>query len=180
MESAAEFVLADDSARVVRHLMAGRGGDARVDILVDNAGFELVGDLTVADYLLSTQSTGTVSLHLKSHPTFVSDAMIKDIHGTLEFLAEDNDAAVVVLQSACENTRPRIGCNSRMTTSGPLLYLPGRCPPFFGNLWGAPIWSSARGMRTTADFSVIWTGVPRLVSRRFSPIIRRRCSRCGQ
>lgn len=90
----AEFVLADDSTRASRHLLAISGNVAQVDVLVDNAGFELVGDLIVADYLLSTQSASTVRLHLKPHPTFVSDAMIKDVYGTLAFL-ESVDAAPV-------------------------------------------------------------------------------------
>ena len=94
VESAAAFVLANDSTRAVRHILNVRGGDAKVDILVDNAGFELVGDLVVADYLLSTQTVGAVCLHLKPHPTFVSDAMIKDVYETLDFLQNDTSVAV--------------------------------------------------------------------------------------
>ncbi len=35
-----------------------------------------------------------VYLHLKPHPTFVSDAMIKDVHDTISFLAATSDQQV--------------------------------------------------------------------------------------
>ena len=91
-EAARAHTLADDTADVVRHLH-GRAG-ARVDFLVDNAGLELVADLALADYLLSTGAAENVFLHLKPHPTFVSDAMISDVQATADFLAAQENAAV--------------------------------------------------------------------------------------
>ncbi|MCG6133444.1 MAG: protein-glutamate O-methyltransferase family protein [Nostoc sp. LLA-1] len=58
----------------------------RVDFVVDNSGFELVCDLCLVDFLLSSHLVNQVHLHLKPHPTFVSDAMIKDVHDTTSFL----------------------------------------------------------------------------------------------
>lgn len=91
-EAAQAYTLADDSESVVRHLH-GRP-DARIDIIVDNAGLELVADLALADYLLSTAAARNVLLHLKPHPTFVSDAMIKDVHETAVFLVEQEDGDI--------------------------------------------------------------------------------------
>src|SRR5262249_11202823 len=57
-----------------------------VDCLLDNAGFELLGDLCLAEYLLSTAQVQTVRFHAKVHPTFVSDAIIADVHTTIAWL----------------------------------------------------------------------------------------------
>ncbi|MCP4418156.1 MAG: protein-glutamate O-methyltransferase family protein, partial [Chloroflexi bacterium] len=40
----------------------------QVDFIIDNAGFELVGDLCLADYLLATGRVATVRFHLKLFP----------------------------------------------------------------------------------------------------------------
>ncbi|OLP17470.1 hypothetical protein BST81_15875 [Leptolyngbya sp. 'hensonii'] len=62
---------------------------ARLDWIADNAGFELICDLLLIDLLLRDAIAQTVHLHLKSHPTFVSDATIGDLHHTLTALAAD-------------------------------------------------------------------------------------------
>lgn len=81
-------LLADDSRQVFQHLDRDPG-PVQVEFIVDNAGFELVGDLCLADYLLSSQRAGTVRLNLKSHPTFVSDAMIADVEKSIAFFEAD-------------------------------------------------------------------------------------------
>jgi uncharacterized protein with ATP-grasp and redox domains len=63
-----------------------------VDCLLDNAGFELLGDLCLADYLLSTAQVQTVRFHAKLHPTFVSDAIIADVHTTITWLRHHADS----------------------------------------------------------------------------------------
>jgi uncharacterized protein with ATP-grasp and redox domains len=67
---------------------------ARVDLILDNCGPELIGDLGLADYLLSVGLAQTVRLHAKAHPTFVSDALIKDIHQTIEHFSTLADSHV--------------------------------------------------------------------------------------
>lgn len=84
-------LLVDQSAAVAD--MVSTLQNARIDLIVDNAGFELIGDLCMADFLLSSGVAGAVHLHLKVHPTFVSDAMKKDIAFTLETLQSGVDMA---------------------------------------------------------------------------------------
>ncbi|HBE33356.1 MAG TPA: hypothetical protein DD990_19080, partial [Cyanobacteria bacterium UBA11368] len=91
------YVLADCTDAIANQI--SRFKDARIDFIVDNAGFELFGDLCLVDFLLATNAAKKIYLHLKAHPTFVSDAMIKDIHQTIEFLAKDSDAQVQLLAS---------------------------------------------------------------------------------
>lgn len=93
-EGARAFLLIDETEGVVAHLLerAAGPGDLRVDFLVDNAGFELVCDLALADLLLSGRVAATVRLHVKPHPTYVSDAMAKDVWGTATALAAADHA----------------------------------------------------------------------------------------
>jgi len=62
-------------------------GGKRVDIIVDNAGFELVTDLCLADYLVTSGVASEVVFQLKAHPTFVSDARAVDLKEHVESLA---------------------------------------------------------------------------------------------
>ena len=91
-EDADAHLLIDDAERTA-DLLDARGGGVRVDVLVDNAGFELIGDLVLADYLLTTEAARTVALHLKLHPTFVSDATTADVRATLDTLARSTPHA---------------------------------------------------------------------------------------
>jgi uncharacterized protein with ATP-grasp and redox domains len=68
-------LLVDDHALAVEHLMRGRGA---VHFVHDNTGTELAMDLALADALLDGV-TDSVVLHLKLHPTFVSDATLDDV-----------------------------------------------------------------------------------------------------
>ncbi|EGG05411.1 uncharacterized protein MELLADRAFT_107697 [Melampsora larici-populina 98AG31] len=68
----------------------------RIDIVLDNAGFELFTDLVLADWFISISPFATkVVFHPKDIPWFVSDVMEKDIKGLLEALIEYNDVEVL-------------------------------------------------------------------------------------
>lgn len=86
-----EFLLVDDTTAVIPHLRS-LPQPACIDLIADNAGFELAADLCLVDYLLRSETAVTVRLHLKAHPTFVSDALIKDAEATIAFLAGDDHA----------------------------------------------------------------------------------------
>ncbi|KAI2601869.1 DUF89-domain-containing protein [Hypoxylon sp. NC1633] len=62
--------------------------DRRVDIVLDNAGFELYVDLILAGYLLSSGLATLVVLHPKSIPWFVSDVLPRDFAALLSALAD--------------------------------------------------------------------------------------------
>jgi uncharacterized protein with ATP-grasp and redox domains len=96
-------ILVDDTSILADRVASFHG--VRIDFIVDNAGFELVCDLCLADFLLESAVAGMVCLHLKPHPTFVSDAMIKDVHHTLEVLAADGEGDV---QSLAERLQHHI------------------------------------------------------------------------
>lgn len=76
-----------------------------MDIVVDNAGFELITDLALAQHLVESGIASCVTFQLKSHvsftaassslksnqllisykPTFVSDALEKDLLGHIDY-----------------------------------------------------------------------------------------------
>jgi hypothetical protein len=89
-------LLADDTGAALNHL-GGLDRPARIDVWADNVGVELVADLALADALLTSGLADPLVLHVKAHPTFVSDATVGDVHGTLRRLAADDDPATRAL-----------------------------------------------------------------------------------
>jgi Damage-control phosphatase ARMT1-like domain len=92
LEQASTNLLHDDSnqlseycCQILRTRNRSSPSKTNVDIIVDNAGFELVTDLALAQYLIESGIAGTVTFQMKSHPTFVSDALEKDLLETVEY-----------------------------------------------------------------------------------------------
>lgn len=90
---AAAQCLVDHSSDVAAYLM-GREND-NISIIVDNAGHELVCDLMLCYTLLHTNTSRTVTLHTKEHPTFVSDATTNDVMKTIRFLGHPDCGTAV-------------------------------------------------------------------------------------
>ncbi|MFI9487377.1 damage-control phosphatase ARMT1 family protein [Promicromonospora sp. NPDC052451] len=87
-------LVADDSADLWRLLDAGTPG--QVHLVADNAGRELVADLVLIDRLLESGRAATVTLHLKPHPYYVSDATTTDLLQVLRRLHAAGDTAASV------------------------------------------------------------------------------------
>jgi uncharacterized protein with ATP-grasp and redox domains len=79
------YLLADHRDALTAYLLR-LGGKGRAEIITDNAGIELAADLALADFLLAAGIVEAVRLNLKAHPTYVSDAMQKEVFDTLAFL----------------------------------------------------------------------------------------------
>ena len=89
LESASENLLHDDLGVLAAHCETLRKkGGGNVDIIVDNAGFELITDLALAQHLVESGIASCVTFQLKSHPTFVSDALEKDLLEHVEHYAQ--------------------------------------------------------------------------------------------
>jgi hypothetical protein len=93
--AAQEHILSNDMQAVLDYVETLDPSATRVDLLLDNAGYELVADLALADYLLASGRAAQVVLHAKTHPVFVSDALVEDVFDTLDFMALDGDARVL-------------------------------------------------------------------------------------
>ncbi|XP_026560798.1 protein-glutamate O-methyltransferase isoform X1 [Pseudonaja textilis] len=55
----------------------------RLDIILDNAGFELITDLVLADFLISSELATEIHFHGKSIPWYVSDTTKHDLDWTI-------------------------------------------------------------------------------------------------
>ncbi|XP_069014295.1 damage-control phosphatase ARMT1 [Embiotoca jacksoni] len=90
LNSLQSFILVDDSNMVWSTLnsakrpgQSGKSSADRVDIVLDNAGFELVTDLILADFLVSSGLARQIHFHGKSFPWFVSDVTANDFQWTI-------------------------------------------------------------------------------------------------
>ncbi len=83
-----EHLLVDHTTQAVDQLLAA-GAGSRVDIIVDNVGFEFISDLALADYLLNAEVASMLRMHVKAHPVLVSDVILPDVEKTLAHLQSD-------------------------------------------------------------------------------------------
>ncbi|MGL5810670.1 MAG: damage-control phosphatase ARMT1 family protein [Nocardioides sp.] len=100
-------LVADDSADVWKWLT--RRAPGKVDVIADNAGRELLADLVLIDRLLSTERASAITLHLKPHPYYVSDATAHDLLAVLHHMAARSTTAAAEiaarLKTAISNGR---------------------------------------------------------------------------
>jgi hypothetical protein len=75
LDAAHDDLLVDEREHAVRLCFDGTGP---LHVIADNAGTELTLDLVLLDFVITTLSVPVV-LHLKEHPTFVSDATPADV-----------------------------------------------------------------------------------------------------
>ncbi|KAI0086103.1 DUF89 domain-containing protein [Irpex rosettiformis] len=86
-----EFILKDDQDRVISYLESLKDKDARVDFVLDNAGFELFTDFVFADFLVTyTPYVKKVVFHPKLIPWFVSDVTPSDFKSTIPSLFSES------------------------------------------------------------------------------------------
>jgi len=94
----ADDLLVDDRPMLLDYL--GETGkdntlksDKPVYVIADNTGSELAMDLVLIDFLLE-HVTEKVYLHVKAHPTFVSDAIPADVLMLLDKMQEQGGASI--------------------------------------------------------------------------------------
>jgi Damage-control phosphatase ARMT1-like domain len=99
-----------ESARVIidqsADLWAALGPGASVAVVTDNAGREMLADLVLIDHLLKHRRVGSVSLHVKPYPYYVSDATTADVVACLRRLTATRGSASEIanrLQQAMAN-----------------------------------------------------------------------------
>ncbi|GAB5367482.1 hypothetical protein AAMO2058_001234000 [Amorphochlora amoebiformis] len=81
-------LISDDSPKVWQALTRSEkiSGNRKVVFFNDNAGLEIVSDLSLAHFLLKSGQVQTVEFKVKPYPFFVSDATPKDVEETIEYL----------------------------------------------------------------------------------------------
>jgi len=113
-------MLVDQRQAAAQHLADEPAG--RLDIILDNAGFELATDLLLADYWLRQGPLAVVYLRVKNHPTYVSDVTGPDLRATIARLAADEHGPTAALagrlQAALEVGR--VVCRTHPFWTSPL------------------------------------------------------------
>lgn len=90
----------DDTSTVWEHLNSiEQQSDRQIDIVLDNAGFELITDLCLADFLLQHQIASHIKFHGKRMPWFVSDVTEQDFGWILDCLVNHTNSQVAELGS---------------------------------------------------------------------------------
>lgn len=80
-----KFLLVDDAEQWFEYLMDGNGLRS-LDFVTDNVGLELGADMALLAHVLDNGLVNLVTVHLKFHPTFVSDVTVADWEGCLEWM----------------------------------------------------------------------------------------------
>ncbi|KAI1627546.1 hypothetical protein EDD37DRAFT_265790 [Exophiala viscosa] len=148
-------ILVNDLGRAFGVLYAAQKAgkeSRRVDIVLDNAGFELFVDLVLAGYLLATGLATEVVLHPKSIPWFVSDVVPGDFAGLLEAMQDpkafyqqaksedecDEKKTEVLSDEDAENVRFLFEDWSQLHGEGQLILRPNRFWTHAGSFWRMP------------------------------------------
>ena len=88
-----DYLVANHSEDVA-DILRNTAPDANILVVADNAGLEFVGDLCLMDGLLSGNVASTIHVHVKAHPTFVSDVVAPDVGDIITFLRSSVDRRV--------------------------------------------------------------------------------------
>lgn len=146
-------ILVNDLPAAYDVLNAARKSGAasrRVDIVLDNAGFELYVDLILAGYLISTGLATEVVLHPKSIPWFVSDVLPTDFANLLTVMADpqrfystsegshESSPAVPLGEDETANLKFLFEHWSRLHSEGQLILRPNRFWTYAGSFWRMP------------------------------------------
>ncbi|XP_053148563.1 damage-control phosphatase ARMT1 isoform X2 [Hemicordylus capensis] len=93
LEGLKSFILVDHLEKVWSLLINKKKTTAqttRIDIVLDNAGFELAADLVMADFLLASKLATEIHFHGKSMPWYVSDTTKQDFNWTIRQMKSAN------------------------------------------------------------------------------------------
>jgi uncharacterized protein with ATP-grasp and redox domains len=139
-----------DAFDILNRAKAAKQESRRVDIVLDNAGFELFVDLILAGYLLATGLATEVVLHPKSIPWFVSDVVQQDLGDLLSAMAEpqafysasddkDGKKPEPLSDEEVENMKFLFEDWSRLHGEGQLILRPNRFWTHAGSFWRMPV-----------------------------------------
>ena len=72
-----------------------------VDIVLDNAGYELIADLCLASFLVAHGLAQRIRFYVKKIPWFISDVNLHDFHWTVHQLRNASDPSLKTLGDIC-------------------------------------------------------------------------------
>ncbi|KAG8039985.1 hypothetical protein G9C98_001503 [Cotesia typhae] len=75
--------------------------DTTIDIVLDNAGYELFTDFCIAAFLIENDFAKKIRFHVKSIPWFVSDVTERDLFWTIDTMKNSNHKNLMKLGHRC-------------------------------------------------------------------------------
>lgn len=110
-------ILVNETAEIFHYVLRVAQSERskyRIDVILDNAGFELLTDYCLVEFLHSSllpKEKCTVVFHVKKMPWFVSDTMIPDIEWMEKFISESDQCSSELKQvSKTFGTNFKQGC----------------------------------------------------------------------
>jgi uncharacterized protein with ATP-grasp and redox domains len=148
-------LLIDDHEAAAAHILKQRG---TIHIIHDNTGTELAADLSLADALLDA-GVERIILHVKGHPTFVSDATIEDLLHMVESMRSGQHGDAVTglgerLHAAFLDGRIRYAPDLFWNSGNMLYQMPPRLEALFADASLVIIKGDANYRRAVHD--IIW------------------------
>ncbi|OQR71835.1 protein-glutamate O-methyltransferase-like [Tropilaelaps mercedesae] len=92
-------ILQNDVTKVVEYIQSKKS--LKIDFLLDNAGFELVTDLILMDYMTRQNLVLRIHIFVKVMPWYVSDALVHDLHYVISRLEQSDFAPTAFLGKRC-------------------------------------------------------------------------------
>ena len=74
-----------------------------IDIIFDNAGYELFTDLCLAAFLIATKLAGKIRFYVKHYPWYVSDTTTNDFNWTLTYMQNSPNESIRQLANYLKN-----------------------------------------------------------------------------
>jgi damage-control phosphatase, subfamily III len=141
IEENRQKIISNDTERVWQYL-SGSAPQDRIDIVLDNAGFEFFTDLVYASYLLKSGLTRRIIIHTKDFPWFVSDVTPYDVEIVLSDLENSKlfpgrqalDLLVQLLRSHFSSGELSVQHHPFWTTASPFQDLPAQAPDLYSDL----------------------------------------------
>lgn len=127
----ADDLLADDREAAIERLLST---DGIVHLITDNFGSELAMDLVLVDTLLRLEIP--VMMHVKMHPTYVSDVTVEDVHWMLSDFSQRRSPIADFserLQNAMKNGHLRLAPDFFWNSCRFLNRIPPRLSKLFGD-----------------------------------------------
>ncbi|XP_012344707.1 damage-control phosphatase ARMT1 isoform X2 [Apis florea] len=74
-----------------------------IDIIIDNAGYELFTDFCLAAFLITIKFADKIRFYPKLYPWYISDASINDIHWTIDYMKNASNECLKKFANLIEN-----------------------------------------------------------------------------
>lgn len=93
LDSFESCILHDQSSDIWNCVKSG-GNACTIDIIMDNAGYEVFTDFVLADFILRYNFAQKIRFHCKAIPWFISDVIYRDFYWTIRQLSQSKNNVV--------------------------------------------------------------------------------------